>query len=246
MAQRLRAQSGALWGDDPWDSICAFDMPKLIDLMNAESADVGAVILSKLDVGKAAELLGALPGPQARGLMLAVSDTADIEPEAVARIGVAIAASLQAEPPRAFTSASVERLGAILDISTSVTREDVLAGFAEEDEDLAERVRAAIFTFADLPDRVSPRDIPNVAKGLDQEDLVTAIAGATGSEPLERAAQFILENLPGRLADSIRELVAEAGAVTPLNAEAAHISVVRAIRTMSDSGEIILLEKTGA
>ena len=240
MAQRLRAQSGALWGDDPWESICAFDIPKLVELMSSESPEVGAVILSKLHVAKAAELLGALPGPQARGLMLAVSDTEGIEPDAVARIGVALAATQQAEPPRAFTAASVKRLGAILDISNAVTREDVLTGLAEEDETLADRVRAAIFTFADIPDRISPRDVPGIAKSVDQDDLVTAIAGAAGDEKLDRAAKFMLENLPSRLADTLRDAVTDAGQIDPQAAEGAHIAIVRSVRDMADRGEIKL------
>ncbi len=240
IAARLRAQSGALWADDPWDAIGAIPAAKLVEIIRSESAEIGAVVLSKLDIGKAAEILNLLPGPDARRLTLAISETSDIDPETVARIGVALAAELAAEPPRAFTSAVAKRLGAILDVSAGPTRQDVLAGLTEADEDLAREVRAAIFTFADIPQRVSKRDIPGLAKELTQEELTRAIAGARHDPALGAAAGYLLDGLPGRLADSIREAADEIGEMTMREAEEACIMVVRAIRAMADRGDIKL------
>lgn len=246
LAARLRAQSGALWADDPWDAIAGVPTARLIEILRSESPEVGAVILSKLDIAKAAELLNKLPGPDARRLTLAVSETADVAPETVARIGVALAAEMSAEPPRAFTSAAAKRLGAILDVSSAPTREDVLAGLAEENAALAEEVRAAIFTFADIPERLEKRDIPGLARELDQEDLARAIAAAQADPALSDAATYILEGLPGRLAEAVREAAAEFEEVPTEEAEAAFISVVRGIRAMSDRGEIRLNERAAA
>ncbi len=240
LAARLRAQSGQLWADDPWEAIAGFPDARLSAILQGESSEIGAVILSKLPVARAAELLNTLPGPDARRLTLAVSETADIAPGIVARIGVALAAELRAEPPRAFTAAAVQRLGAILDVSATPTREDVLAGLAEEDEELAERVRRAIFTFADIPDRLEGRDAPAVAREVDQEDLTRAIAGTADDPRLKAAADFLLENLPGRLADAIREGAGELGEVEGQAAETAQLAVVRAIRTLADRGEVRL------
>ncbi len=246
LAARLRAQSGALWANDPWTAIAGVPAQKMIEILRSESPEIGAVILSKLDIGKAAELLNKLPGPEARRLTLAVSETADVAPETVARIGVALAAEMSAEPPRAFTSAAAKRLGAILDVSSAPTREDILAGLAEENQALAEEVRAAIFTFADIPDRLAKRDLPGLAREVEQDDLVRAIAAAQADPTLSDAATYILEGLPGRLADTIREGAEEAGEIAMEEAEAAFISVVRGIRAMSDRGEIKLTQRAAA
>ncbi|WP_375263166.1 FliG C-terminal domain-containing protein [Palleronia sp.] len=238
---RMRAQSGAFWGEDPWETISRFDVPKLVEIMQRESPEIGAVILSKLDVSKAAELLGKLPGPEARRLTIAVSDTADVMPDTVRCIGAALAAQLQAEPPRAFTAASVERIGAILDVSPGPTREEVLAGLEEEDREFADRVRAAIFTFVDIPERVDPKDVAIIAKTVEQPSLVAALAGAAGDPKMAVVSDFILSKLPGRLADTIRTEVAEFGPVDATSSEAAQIAVVRAVRRLVDSGEIKLV-----
>ena len=238
---RMRAQSGAFWGEDPWETISRFEVPKLVEIIERESPEIGAVILSKLDVTKAAELLGKLSGPEARRLTIAVSDTADVMPDTVRCIGAALAAQLQAEPPRAFTAASVERIGAILDVSPGPTREEVLAGLEEEDREFADRVRAAIFTFVDIPDRVDPKDVAVIAKSVDQQVLVAALAGAAGDPKMAVVAEFILSKLPGRLADTIRTEVKEFGPIGPSDSEAAQIAVVRAVRKLADSGEIKLV-----
>ena len=243
MIARLRQQSGAIWGDDPWDAIASFPVLRLKALIENESPEIGAVVLSKLDVGKAAELLSQLPGPVSRRLTIAVSETAAIQPEAVKRIGVSLAAELKAEPPRAFTAAAVARLGAILDVAPAPTREDVLAGLSEEDEALAEEVRSAIFTFADIPDRVDPRDVPRIMKAVEQDRVVKALAGSGEDSRLQIAVEFILSNLPGRLSDSLREEMAEAGAIEPDEAEAAQIEVVKEIRRLTDGGEIKLARR---
>ena len=237
---KMRAQSGAFWGEDPWETISRFEVPKLVELMQRESPEIGAVILSKLKVGTAAEVLGKLTGPEARRLTIAVSDTADVMPDTVRCIGAALAAQLQAEPPRAFTAASVQRIGAILDVSPAPTREEVLAGLDEEDREFADQVRAAIFTFVDIPDRVDPKDVAAIAKAIDQADLVAALAGAAGDPKMAVASDFILSKLPGRLADTIRTEVAEFGPIGDTDSESAQIAVVRAIRTLADSGGIKL------
>ncbi len=236
LAARMRKQSGAIWTDDPWETIAKFKIEELLPLLERESPEVGAVILSKLEVSKAAEILGLLPGARARRLTLAVSETADVAPDMVRRIGLALAAELKAEPPRAFPAAAVERLGAILNVSGSVTRDEVLSGLDEEDAELGQRVRKAIFTFANIPERIAPRDVPAITKAVEQETLVVAIAGA--DETMRPAVEFLLGNMPQRLAESLRMEAAEIEKVSLKEAEKAHLAVVKVIRGMADSGEI--------
>lgn len=60
------------------------------------------MLLSKLKVPKAAALLGALPGPAARRLAYAVSLTGATAPGVLRRIGLSLAAELDAQPETAF------------------------------------------------------------------------------------------------------------------------------------------------
>ncbi|MEP4194186.1 MAG: FliG C-terminal domain-containing protein [Aliishimia sp.] len=239
-ANRLRKEAGVRQSGDPWTRIKGMAIEKLLPVIEEESIEISAVVLSKLDVPKAAELLGKLPGPFARQITYAVSQTSAVTPEAVDRIGLSLAAQLDAEPMSAFDVGPVERVGAILNNSTSATREEVLTGLDETDGLFASEVRKAIFTFANIPTRISPRDLPNVLRAVDQAELVQALAGAQQSG-MEDVATFVFENMSGRLADQLREEIAELGKVKPADGEAAMTTVIGVIREMEKTGQLLLL-----
>ncbi len=197
------------------------------------------MLLSKLKVSKAAELLGKLPGKRARQITYAMSLTGAISPEVVEKIGRSLAEQLDAQPATAFEEGPVERVGAILNFSPAATREEVLEGLEQDDSTFASEVRKAIFTFANIPKRIDPRDVPKITRGLDQAQLITALAAATG--PLEEAAEFILSAMSKRMAEQLREEMENLGSVKPADGEAAMNAVVSAIRELEAAGEILLI-----
>jgi flagellar motor switch protein FliG len=241
-AQRLRRMSSTSSKIDPWERITALPPDRLLPILVSEAVEVGAVMLSKLPVGKAAELLGKLPGERARRVAYAVSMTGNVDPETVRRIGAALLAELDNQPPKAFDQGPVERVGAILNVSPSLTRDDVLQGLEAEDAAFAAEVRKAIFTFVHIPARLNPRDAPKITRLVDQPQLVTALAAATGKPGLEEAAEFILANISQRLAQGLREEMGTRGRVKDKDAEEAMTSIIGAIRALEASGEIALIQ----
>ena len=241
-AQRLRRMSSTSSKIDPWERITALPPDRLLPILVNEAVEVGAVMLSKLPVGKAAELLGKLPGERARRVAYAVSMTGNVDPETVRRIGAALLAELDNQPPRAFDQGPVERVGAILNVSPTLTRDDVLIGLEAEDAAFAAEVRKAIFTFTHIPARLNPRDTPKITRLVEQSQLVTALAAAIGKPGLEAAAEFILANISQRLAQGLREEMGNRGRVKDKDAEEAMTAIIAAIRTLEASGEITLIQ----
>jgi len=238
-AARIRRQGGVKISGDPWATISGLDPARILPVLEEESTEVAAVLLSKLKVSKAAELLGNLPGRRARQIAYALSLTGSISPEVVERIGRALAEQLDAQPATAFTDGPVERVGAILNFSPAATRDDVLEGLDKDDAAFASEVRKAIFTFANIPNRIDPRDVPKITRDIDQVQLITALAAATGV--LEKSAEFILGSMSKRMAEQIREEIANLGTVKQADGEQAMNAVVSAIRELEAAGEILLL-----
>ncbi|MES2916871.1 MAG: FliG C-terminal domain-containing protein [Pseudomonadota bacterium] len=245
-AQRLRRMSSTSSKIDPWERIMALPGDRLLPILVNEAVEVGAVMLSKLPVAKAAELLGKLPGDRARRVAFAVSLTGNVDPETVRRIGAALLAELDNQPPRAFDIGPVERVGAILNVSPSLTRDDVLQGLEAEDAVFAAEVRKAIFTFVHIPTRLNPRDTPKITRLVEQPQLVTALAAAMGKPGLEEAAEFILANISQRLAQGLREEMGTRGRVKDKDAEEAMTAIIGAIRSLETSGEITLIQPEDA
>lgn len=239
-AARLRKEAGVRQTGDPWERVRALEVPDLLGLIAQESTEVAAVTLSKLDVGKAAQVLGGLPGDRARRITYAISQTSAVTPEALDRIGLSLAAQIDAQRASVFDKGPVEMVGAILNFSTAATRDDVLLGLDETDKDFAEQVRKAIFTFANIPQRVAPRDIPKIVRNVDQDALVIAIA-ASADGPLAACGEYILTNMSGRMADQLREDAKEKGKIKAKDGEEAMSSVVNTIREMEAGGDLLLL-----
>lgn len=240
-ANRLRRQALLAGRSDPWARILSLSVQQLQTILEEESVEVGAVILSKLSVARAAELLGKIPGEKARRLARAIADTSKIGPETVRRIGLAIVRQVESEPESAFPAAPEDRVGAILNFSAAGTREDVLQALEAEDAAFAAEVRKRIFTFPDIADRVEPRDIPKVAREVDATTLMTALAAAIqrGEKDAE-AAEFILSNMSKRMADQLREEIGERGKIKDKDADSAMAAVIEAIRELDSRGEIVM------
>ena len=238
-AQRLRKEAGVRHSGDPWDRINSLEPEHIASLVQGESIEVAAVMMSKIDVGKAADVIASMPGDKARRISLAVSLTTGVTPDAVDRIGLSLAAQLDAMPPKAFKARPDQRLGAILNYSTAATRDELLQKLEEDDRDFAEAVRRAIFTYENIPERINPGDVPKITRDVPAEALAMALAAAQ-SDADRATNEFLLNNMSRRLADSLRDEAGELGTVKPRQGERAMSSVVAAIRELIDAGEIEL------
>ena len=240
-AAQIRKRSGVRASGDPWEKLRNLEVEDLIDVLEGESTEIAAVLVSKIDVKKAAALLGQIPGERARRITYAVSKTSAVTPEAVDRIGRALVEQFEDVAPTAFDNPPVDRVGAILNSSRTMTRDQLLEGLDEADKDFATRVRKTIFTFKHIAQRVDVRDVPSILRVVDNEVLVTALAAAT-DEASKLSAEHILNNISARMADQIREAVEEAGTVSDEDGETAMGEVVMGIRGLADAGEILLSE----
>ncbi|WP_243721934.1 flagellar motor switch protein FliG [Meridianimarinicoccus aquatilis] len=239
--RRIRRETGVVIQGDPWEMIARLPMEDLTAILQRESAEIAAVILSKLPVATSAVLLSMIPNDLARQITLAVSGTETTDPDTVRTIGHAIAAQVAEESPRAFDDAPVHRIGAILNSSRSDTREGMLTALTEENADLGAQVRKTIFTFANISERVEPRDIPKVTRAIDQAVLITALASVDETDG--DAADFILANMSQRMATQLREDMSDRGKVKVAEGEEAKAQVIAAIRDLEQAGELSLVEQ---
>jgi len=237
---RLKRERGIQSTGDPWERIGELPAETLVPIVAGESIEVAAVILSKVPVPLAAETLGAIPGAQARRIAYAVSQTGTIAPRVVDRIGQTVLAQTSDTPDLAFDDLPVDRVGAILNSATSATRDDVLEGLEEADATFASEVRKAIFTFANIPGRLAPRDVPKVIKEVDGDALLIALASAKIMGE-DEAVDFIFENISQRMASQMRESLEEMEPVPEEEAEGHMQVVTETIRRLEADGTISLI-----
>lgn len=236
---RLRREAGVRQFGDPWERLRQLEPEELAELATAESTEVAAVLLSKLDTGKAALMLQALPGPLARRITYAVSQTGNVSPDTVDKIGMALAAHVDSRPELAFNEAPGARVGAILTQSQSDKREEVLTALDEEDEEFAQNVRKSIFTYALIHKKVDKMDVQKLIRAVTPQDLTTALAYVTDEDDVA-TSEFILANMSSRMAQNLREEAAQLGKVKKAVGEAALALIVGMLRDLVTNGDIEL------
>ena len=234
--RRMAVMSGI---SDPWERIAALPAETLAELVRVEAVEITAVMFSNLPVPRAAEIFKLIDPELARQIAYAMSLTGAIEAPALRRIGLALVQAADALPRPALPGGPVEKVGAILNYAQSNTRDTVLAGLDSDDAEFAENVRKAIFTWAHIPARIDPRDIPRVVREMDAALMTKALAGARDQNL--PTAEFILGALSTRLADSMREEMEGVGKVSAKDAELAMSEVVATIRRLESEDQLIMI-----
>ena len=235
----LRAEAEASDLADPWTRLGALESERLRPLLMSESAEVGAIMLSKLGVAKAAGLLAELPADRAEMIAHAMALTATVTPAMVDRIGDHLLGQVRAAPPSSFRASPVDRVGALLNAVSAGLRDTLLGGLETRDAQFANDVRRAIFTFQHIPKRVEPADVPKILRRVDAAIVTRAIAA--GMESAKITVEFLLENMSKRLAEQIRGEAENMGKIRPDEGEAAMGAIVTAIRNMEEEGELRLI-----
>lgn len=240
-AHRLRKEAGVRQFGEPWEQVCAAPTDALLEILRSESIEVAAVLMSKLDVTRAAELLSTLPGALARRIAYEISQIKSVTPDAVDRIGLSLASQLHEVPDVAFSEGPDKRVGEILNCSSAETRDEVLSGLDEADESFAAKVRRAIFTFVNIPERVTELDLPTIVRQVDRDTMLKAFAYGQSDPETNETVEFVLKNISGRMADAMREEIDELEKVSKKDGEAAMTEVVNTIRRMEAAGEVTLI-----
>lgn len=239
-AQEALSEKAALHdGTDPWTQLAAMEAETLRPILSRESAEICAILLSKIGVAKAAQLLAALPEDRAPAVAHAVSLTATISPQTIETIGETLLNQIRSTPRSAFKASAVDRVGAILNSATGVTRDAVLEGIIARDALFGEEVRRAIFTFDHIPRRIDPKDVPKIIREVESDSLVTALAAGLETAPL--SVEFLLENMSKRMAEQLREEAEGRGTPRIEEGEAAQARIVTAIRDLESAGELLLV-----
>ena len=238
--QRLRRIAALTGRGDPWVRLADLPVEKIITLANQEAVEVVALLLSKLHVAKASQAFTALGPERARAVAHAMSMTGGVSAESLLRVGQVLLNAAEALPRPAIEKPAVDRVGAILNFTTTEIREKVLEGLDEDDAKFAGDVRKAIFTYAHIRDRVEPRDVPRVVREVDNQMLMRALAGASGD--YAATSEFILNNISQRLAENLREDLGTVGRLRTRDIEEAMTQVVTAVRSLVETGEIKLIQ----
>ena len=129
----------------------------------------------------------------------------------------------------------------VLNHVTAQTREEILDHLREGKPAIASQVEKIMFTFENIPERINPRDVPLILRQVDEALLLIALR--LEDEAGSAAQEFILSNVATRLAERLRQNLADMQPPSQKDCDAARATVVAAITGARDRGEIEMVEQ---
>lgn len=228
-----------------WDRLNDSPVPAIAGFLAAEHPQTAAVILSELRPEVAATVLERLDRAFAQDVVLRLSR--------VPTLDAPVSQSIQAAIERDFLSAlrlnlskrrPADLIAGLMNNISTEARSGFLGYLEAQEPSLARDVQRTMFTFEDIPTRISGRDVAGALRDVSEETLLQALRhGQNAGSP---AVGFVLENLPRRLAERYAEELAGMAEVTAKQGEAAQIELTKAILAQARSGQIRFIEKEAA
>lgn len=232
------AKSELIFSDRPrsaLERLEAADPTAIAAVLENEHPQLVAAVISQIDPGRAAEVISRLPEEKRPLVLLRLGTMTEVPASVVEEI----AGALTSELPSIDAEVTLQVRG--LDRTAAVIRklgrqlgEEVLDALSDADDDLADAIRQAMYTFEDLLG-LDPTSLRTVLEGVSSDRLTLALK--TAPEALKAA---IFSSMSRRAADRIREDMEILGAVRLADVEAAQREIVEVATRLMAEGLISL------
>jgi flagellar motor switch protein FliG len=211
----------------PPEQIAAF----LVD----EAPQTIALVIANLTAGHGAKVLAELPTDMQPDVALRIALMGETSTSIVRDVAQGLRDKLSNVLEHEHSSAGgVETLAELLNQAGRSTERNVLQTIGASHEDLAEEVRARLFTFEDLH-RLSDRELQMVLREVDQKDLALALRGVP-----DWLMDKITANMSSRAAELLREDIEAQAPQRKHVVEEAQGRIVAIVRRLEDNGTITL------
>lgn len=220
----------------PFQFLRRTDARQLLSFLQDEHPQTIALVLAHLSADQASLVLSNLqPMLQADvAHRIAVMDRTS--PDIVRKVETILQRRMSSvlQPTDLSTVGGLEPLIEIINRSDRATERMILDGLEGRDPELAEQVRAHMFMFEDIIG-LDDRSVQAVLREVDTAELATALKGVRPD-----VRDKVLKNLSERAAENLNEEIELLGPVRVSVVEEAQAKVVRVIRRLEESGQIVV------
>ncbi len=219
----------------PFDFIRRADAAQILNVINNEHPQTIALVLSYMNPKQSAQVLAALDPQMQTDIVRRVANMGSTSPEFVKETERILEMGL-------MDQIAVGGIDAIVGIINSLDRgseRKILESLDTLDSDLSDEIRKRMFVFEDIAS-LSSSAVQRVVSEVDNADLAIALKTAT-----EEVKKMIFSNTSKRLQEMIKDDMEVMGPVRVRDVEEAQQRIVNIIRTLDESGEIIVSRGEG-
>jgi len=238
-AQEVMARLSGAIQVSPFEFLRGTDATQIRNVIANEHPQTVALILAYLPSDTAAQVLGTLPENQQIDVATRIALMDRTAPEVIREIERVLERKLSSVINQDLTSAG--GLRSLVDLLNQVdrgTERAIFEALEQEHPDIAEEVRRMMFLFEDIV-TLDDRSIQQVLREVDTKELAVALKGTR-----DEVKDAIFRNMSERAATNIREDLEFMGPVRVKQVEEAQQKVVEIIRSLEESGQIVVVRGT--
>jgi flagellar motor switch protein FliG len=212
------------------------DARQIVSFVSDEHPQTIALVLAHLPAGQASSVLAGL----GRDLQADVAHRIAVMDRTSPDVIRAVEANLERRVGSLGVAADLSAVGGLKPLVEIINRADrgtekmILEGLEEIDPNLAEQVRSQMFMFEDIAS-LDDRAIQLVLRQVQTNDLATAMKGVP-----DNVKRKVMQNMSERAAMTLADEIDVMGPVRLHTVEEAQASIVRVIRQLEESGQIMV------
>jgi flagellar motor switch protein FliG len=222
--------------DLPFEFLRKADPRQVLSFLQDEHPQTITLVLAHMPADLAAMVLSGLNEDLQREVShrLAVMDRTS--PDVIEQVERVLERKLSSvlAPTEMTAVGGVQSLVDIINRSDRATERLILEGLERSDPDLADEVRQRMFVFEDIT-TLDDKAIQLILRQVDSKDLAVALKGVKAEVRTK-----IMRNLSERAAQNLGEEIDLLGPVRIKTVEEAQGGIVRVIRALEESGQLVL------
>ena len=216
------------------------DARSIAELIIDEHPQIIALIISYLDAGQAADVLGLLPESLQSEIVRRIATLQTVGPDALAELENVMQLKFKANASlRAAKVGGVDAAARIMNFTKQNMEQRIMKDIARNDRELMQAITESMFVFDNLI-LSDERSLQTLLRSVDNELLVLALKGA--DEPLR---EKLFSCMSKRAAANIVDEMEALGPVRLTEVQTAQKEIINVARRMSDEGTIVLAGRGG-
>ncbi|HZQ77032.1 MAG TPA: flagellar motor switch protein FliG [Acidimicrobiia bacterium] len=221
----------------PFQFLRRADPRQVLSFIADEHPQTIALVLAYMSPDQAAMVMSGLAEDLQRDVAMRLAVMDRTSPEVVAHVEQMLERKLSSvlQPSELSSVGGVQSLVDILNRSDRATERLILEGLENKDSELADEVRQRMFVFEDIAG-LDDRSIQLVLRQVDSKELAVALKGVR-----QEVRSAITRNMSERAGANLVEEIALLGAVRLKTVEEAQGAIVRVVRALEESGQLVLV-----
>ena len=239
-AQSVLSRITPASSERPIEILDWMDARAIAELIIDEHPQIVALIVSYLDYGLAADVLGLLPPDLQPEVVRRIATLETVQPDAVRELERVMQQKFQANTTlRASQIGGVKAAAKIMNFTKTAMEQRIMKDIKKDSKDLMQAIQDNMFVFDNLVIS-DDRSLQTLLRSIDSEILVLALKGAD-----EVLRDKLFGCMSTRAASNIKDEMEALGPVRLTDVQEAQKQIIAVARKMSDDGTIVLAGRGG-